>query len=189
MPAKKEVSLLPDAENPNSFGSRLLLWLTSVGRFIIVFTELIVICAFISRFWLDRKNSDLSEIVRQQKAILESTQDFEKEYSLLQQRLKVIKNFYTQRPDYSAKIISLTESTPPDIIFTSINFDLDDKSNITADLSATALNNETINRFINNLVSNPDIRTVDVKNIEKKAKENKYLLNIFLTFKIQNPKT
>jgi Tfp pilus assembly protein PilN len=189
MPAKKEVSLLPDAENPNSLGSRLLLWLTTVGRFIIVFTELIVISAFISRFWLDRKNSDLSETLRQQKAILESTADFEKEYSLLQQRLRVIKNFYSLRPDYSTKITSLTESTPPDILFNSLNFDLDDKSNITANLLATALNNETIQRFINNLASNPDIAVVDVKNIEKKTKENKFSINIFLVFKTKNSQT
>lgn len=189
MPAKKEVSLLPDSENPNSLGSRLLLWLTTIGRFIIVFTELIVICAFISRFWLDRKNSDLSEILRQQKAILESTQDFEKEYSLLQQKLKFIKSFYRGRPDYSAKIVSLTESTPPDIYFNSLTFDLDEKSNVTANLSAVALNPQTIYHFISNLVSNPDIATVDIKNIEKKAKENKYLININLIFKAQSPKT
>jgi len=53
MPAKKEISLLPDEENLDSFSARAFRWLTTVGRYVIVFTELIVICAFLSRFWLD----------------------------------------------------------------------------------------------------------------------------------------
>ena len=80
MPSKKEISLLPAEENLNTFSARFLKWVTSVGRVVIVFVELIVIGAFLSRFWLDRKNSDLSETLRQQKAILASTQEFEKDY-------------------------------------------------------------------------------------------------------------
>jgi methyl coenzyme M reductase subunit C-like uncharacterized protein (methanogenesis marker protein 7) len=77
MPAKKEISLLPDEENLNTLSARVLRYLTTIGRVIIILTELAVISAFLSRFWLDRKNADLSETIRQQKAILESTQEFE----------------------------------------------------------------------------------------------------------------
>jgi len=76
MANKKELSLLPDSSNPNSFSARFIKWVTTIGRWVMTLTELIVISAFISRFWLDRKNSDLSDLIRQKQAILESTQEF-----------------------------------------------------------------------------------------------------------------
>jgi len=184
MPAKKEISLLPDEENPNSAGARILQWVTTVGRFVIVFTELIVISAFISRFWLDRKNSDYSDILRQQKAILESTQAFEKEYSLLQQRLKVIKDFYSKTPQYNSKIISLVESTPEDIIFNSLTVENGTASKgMTANVDLVSYKEESIVDFITNLTANENIDVVDVKSIEKKPKENQYSVKLFLVFK------
>jgi hypothetical protein len=47
MPAKKEISLLPDEENADSLSARIVRWITTVGRYVIVFTELIVIGAFV----------------------------------------------------------------------------------------------------------------------------------------------
>ena len=183
MPLKKEVSFLPDSENLNSFSARFLNWLTTVARFIIVFTELIVICAFISRFWLDRKNSDLSEVIRQRKAIIESTQDFEKDYNLLQQRLKYIKKFYSNQPDYVTSINSLVESTPTDIVFQrlTINQEASGKD-LGASLSLSSEKESSIIDFITNLSINPNIKSVNVESIEKREKESKYSVSITLLF-------
>ncbi|HOZ80982.1 MAG TPA: hypothetical protein PK370_02050 [Candidatus Woesebacteria bacterium] len=181
MPAKKEISLLPAEENANSFQSRFLRWLTSTGRFVIVFTELIVIMAFASRFVLDRKNSDLSEVLRQQKAIIESTADFEKEYQQLQQRLSFIKSFYANQPDYKSKITTLVSSTPPDIVFDSLKIETKDKD-IVADLSVKAFDETGIINFITNLSTNPDIKQVTIKTIEKKSKDNNYTINIGIVY-------
>jgi len=190
MAVKKELSLLPEAENPNSFSARLFYWLTTVGRWVIVLTELIVVSAFISRFWLDRKNSDLSEVLRQQQAILESTQDFEKEFSLFQQKLKTIKNFYSNEPNYDQKIISFVNSTPQDIVFNNLSVKKDNTSgNITANASLTAYNEDSIVSFISNLMLNPDIQNVDVDKIEKKDKENNYSVSVSLVFKNSISKT
>ncbi|MFA5827802.1 MAG: hypothetical protein WC841_00365 [Candidatus Shapirobacteria bacterium] len=184
MPAKKEISLLPDEENPNSPSARFLRWITTIGRFIIVFTELIVISAFLSRFWLDRKNSDYSEVLRQHKAILESTQEFEQEYSLLQQRLKVIKDFYSKTPEYNSKIASLAESTPNGIVFNNLTLENNtDKKSIVANIDLISLREESIIDLITNLTVNENIKTVDVKSIEKKPKENKYSVKLYLVFK------
>lgn len=183
MTAQKGISLLPNEEDVTSLPSRIIRWLTSIGRFVIVFTELIVIGAFISRFWLDRKNSDLSEIIRQQKAILESTQDFEKEYSFLQQRLKFIKDFYKNQPQYTSKVNSLVESTPGDIAFNNLTIKHSESGTILAMISLTAYKEDSIVDFITNLILNPQIQSVDVKTIEKKQKETGYSVNISLNFK------
>lgn len=183
MPDNKQATLLPESENVNSFSARFIHWLTTAGRFVIVFTELIVVLAFISRFWLDRQNSDLSEVLRQQRAILESTQDFEKEYSLLQQRLVAIKNMYGNKPDYTNKVVALSNSTPPDIVFKTLTVSQDPVSkDLTASLALSALSEDSMVNFISNLTLSPDIKTVNVTSIEKKPKESTYTLNILVVF-------
>lgn len=182
-PAKKEISLLPTEDNNNTLIARVLRWLTSVGRVIIIITELIVISAFISRFWLDRKNADLSEVVRQQKAILASTQDFETEYRSLQERLTYIDNFYKSEPKYIDAMNSLVQSMPDAIFFQNISLSSDEKtSQISAKLDLYSYQEDTIVDFITNLKLNPDISSVNVQKIEKKPKDSKYYLNISLTF-------
>lgn len=184
MPSTKEISLLPNEENNNSFLARFLRWVTTVGRVVIILTEFIVIGAFFSRFWLDRKNSDLSEILRQQKAIINSTKDFETDYSSLQERLKYIKNFYKTEPKYVAILNSMIQSLPNGIYFQSFNLARDKKTSV---VSVTAqlfsYQEGSIVDFINNAKLNPDISTIDVQKIEKKTKDSKYYLSVLVTFK------
>jgi hypothetical protein len=184
MATKKEISLLPESENPRSFGARFFKWITTTGRITIILTELIVISVFISRFWLDRKNSDLSEISRQKQAIIESVVPFEKEFTQLQQRLAYIKDFYSNQPKYSKQINSLVTSTPQDLFYDKLSVSKDKKTKLTSiDTSLIAYREESIVSFITNLILNPDIDQVNVNKIEKKEKENKYSISLTLFFK------
>lgn len=182
MPAKKEISLLPDEENIDSLSARVMRWLTTVGRVVIVFTELIVIGAFFSRFWLDRLNSDLSEVVRQQKAIIESTGSFESEYAQLQKRLNLVSTSYKNQPEYQNKIQTLAESTPLDINFNSLTVSQEKSGSVSANIGLYAYQESSIVNFITNLIVNPKIASVNIENIEKKAKENVYNVKLSLVF-------
>jgi hypothetical protein len=184
MAVKKELSLLPESENPRSFSARFFKWITTTGRVTIILTELIVISVFISRFWLDRKNSDLSEVARQKQAILESIVPFETEFVQLQKRLSYIKDFYSNQPEYSSQINSLITSTPEDLFYKNLSVSKDEKSKSTViDTSLIAYKEESIVSFITNLMLNPDIDQVNVNKIEKKEKENEYSVLITLFFK------
>lgn len=183
MASKKELSLLPESENPRSFKAHFFKWVTTTGRVTIVLTELIVISVFISRFWLDRKNSDLSEVARQKQAILESTTPFETEFTQLQSRLSYIKNFYANQPDFSQQINSLISSTPSDLFYNKISISTDKKTNNTViNASLIAYKEESIVSFITNLALNPDIDQLDITKIEKKEKENQYSISLTLYF-------
>ena len=184
MANKKELSLLPDSENPNSFSARALMWLTTVGRWVIVVTELIVIIAFVSRFWLDRKNSDLSEVIRQRQAILASTHGFEEEFNSFQKRLVYVRNFYENQPEYNEKVDILVKSTPNDLTYKNISIKQDEKnSDVTIDASLIAFNEKSIVDFIKNLKLNPKIDSASINKIEKKANENNYSISVSVVFK------
>ncbi len=184
MVTKKELSLLPESENPRSFGARFFKWLTTTGRVVIIITEFVVISVFISRFWLDRKNSDLSEVVRQKQAILESTTPFITEFVGLQKRLSFIKDFYSNQPNYNQQINSLVSSTPSDLFYNKISVFTDEKTKTTViTTSLSAYKEESIVLFITNLMLNPDIDQVNISKIEKKEKENQYSISLTLNFK------
>jgi len=184
MAAKKEISLLPQSENPRSFGARFFKWLTTTGRVTIILTELIVISVFISRFSLDRKNSDLSEISRQKQAILKSVIPFETEFVQLQQRLAYIKDFYSNQPEYNKNIDSLITSTPQDLFYEKIAVSEDEKTKMVAiNTSLIAYREESIVSFVTNLMLNPEIDQVNINKIEKKEKENQYSISLTLFFK------
>jgi hypothetical protein len=67
---KQEINLLPREEFEKKPIGKFLTWALSIGRYIIIFTELIVILAFLSRFKLDRDLSDLNQSIREKQAVI-----------------------------------------------------------------------------------------------------------------------
>lgn len=187
MPGKKDLSLLPEEENVDTLSAKILRYLTTVGRVIIILTELIVISAFISRFWLDRRNSDLSEVVRQQKAILATTTQFEKEYNLLQQRLVFVKELLSQKTDYFGPVNALVKSTPPEIIYEDLNLKRNPKGEVGASLNLYSYREDSLVNFISNLLVNPAIKSISVNKIEKKPRDTRYLVNLTIEFVQSKP--
>ncbi len=68
-------------------GGKFLRWALTWGRRIIVITELVVISAFLSRFWLDTEVANLSDIITKDKAIVETSAQFEQQFRSVSDRL------------------------------------------------------------------------------------------------------
>lgn len=179
---------MPDEMDLNSPSARLLRWITTVGRVVIIATELVVIGAFLSRFYLDRKNADLSEVIRQQRAILDSTKEFEDDFTQLQTKLSTIKKVYAATPAYDEKISDLVTSTPLDIRYESMSIKKSDTNTISADIELIAFQEESIVNFITNLILSPSMDSVNIRTIKKNSKENFYRVTIALVFKKDQPK-
>ena len=78
MPADSiRINLLGQQDLEHTPWGRIVSWATTYGRYIMITTEIMVLLAFISRFSLDRKNTDLTEEVTQKQAILEANTSFE----------------------------------------------------------------------------------------------------------------
>jgi Tfp pilus assembly protein PilN len=181
---KKEISLLPQSENPDSFSSRLINWLTTVGRFIVVFTELIVISAFLSRFYLDRKNSDLSEKIRNNKAILEYSLDFEKDFRLLQQKMQSVSVLDKSNQDLPKLFDQISYLVPPNVVLNRLNVK-ENKNLYTLTIAASCYDQDSLYKFLSRLKTRSGLSRISIEKIEKQPKMN--LLDINLTIDI--PKT
>jgi len=105
MPAETiRINLLGQQDLEHTPWGRIVSWATTYGRYIMITTEIVVLLAFISRFSLDRKNTDLTEEVTQKQAILEANTEFEKSIRSLQERLK------------NARTILIDQSKPIEIV-------------------------------------------------------------------------
>lgn len=182
---KKEISLLTQPPFELTLWGRLVNWLTTVGRFIIVFTELIVLGAFISRFWLDRKNSDLSEAVRQYRAILESSVDFEKEFRFLQARMKKAALFIKGEKELFTPLEVVARQIPDDIILTQFNFS-SEKEKPTASISILVFSERSLANFINYLLTDPEVDSVRIGVIKKEKLVSGTQINLVIVFRSKN---
>ena len=178
MPAKRDISLLPSREFNESVVGRLTNWITTSGRYVVIFTQLIVIAAFLSRFWLDRKNSDLSDEIRQGGAILQSTSSFEKEYRLLQSKLKFATTAIAQNQNLPAKLHLLSENLPRNIFFENLNLSKDKKGQSVIKLQAISNSETDLVDFITNLTLEPTVDLINISNIEKGSRFSGYKFNL-----------
>src|SRR3989304_6667942 len=84
-----QINLLPQEQFAASTSGRILAWALSTFRIIVIITELVVILAFLSRFFLDAQNADLSEQIEQKSGIVAASSDFEKTFRQTQKKLEI----------------------------------------------------------------------------------------------------
>lgn len=115
------VNLLPTDRFEFSKVGRFLQWALSTGRYVVVFTELIVIAAFLSRFYFDRKLDDLRKQRLQKVAVIDSFAEVQKQFQLTQAALAATKSVI-DRQYHPAEILDRLQTlTPVGIEYESVN--------------------------------------------------------------------
>jgi len=143
---KSKIEFLPREDwEKTSFG-RFLKWLLTVGRYIVIFTELVVILAFLSRFKLDRDLTDLYKQIENKQAIIQSYADFETDFRFLQTQLSTIQGLRQDQLQTKQLMEEIAALTPIDVYFSDLSV-TGDKASFTAN----ALSEAGLATFINNL--------------------------------------
>lgn len=119
---KEEINLLPQKGFESTTTGRILAWVLSSFRIIVIVTEIIVMIAFLSRFWLDAQNTDLSEDLKRKQAVLAASLSFEKEFKDNQKRLKVYSDLTSDKLLKVEITSTISKLLPPDIFLTSVSF-------------------------------------------------------------------
>jgi hypothetical protein len=179
--AKKKISLLAKKPIEATAGGRVVQWLTSSGRAILVVTELVVLMAFISRFWLDTKNNDLGEIVRQKRIILESSQPFEKDFLALQSRISSAGNFINEYEELGLYLKIITDNLPRDVVIE--QFSLSKATDIPkGSLAVNIMSEESLALFLNRLSKDERIIKIRIGKIERSKLAEGTKISIGLDF-------
>jgi len=171
MSAKKLINLLPQEEFETSLVGRVLRWATGTFRIIVILTELVVMGAFLSRFWLDAKNSDLNELIEVKSAQISSQSDFEKEFRNLQKRVEVFKKMSADKK-FSEILAAITSKLPPEVSFSSLSL-----RESAAQIKGVAKSELAITQFMANLEADQFFKEVSLEQISQS--ENNPALTVF----------
>lgn len=182
MPAKKQViNLLPQEEFEKSPWGRTLRWATTTFRTIVIITELIVILAFLSRFWLDAKNADLNDILQQNEAVISAYQDFENEFNAVQKGIKIFSDLNAET-SLNSLVTKAVNLLPDDVKLVSIA-----QVGSSIQVKGASASERSIVQYITNLASEPDFKEIKVTNAAASA-ENQAVIVFTLEISLSSQK-
>lgn len=143
---------------------KTLKWALSVGRYLVIFTELVVIVSFATRFVLDRQVTDLNSSIEQKRNVVLSYGDLEDNFRMAQAK---IENYtqVEQQANLADAFPSLSKIIPNDVVL--------DELTITQErvlLSGSTLSQDALNTLINNVQISSDYHNVVLEKVETQGK-------------------
>lgn len=145
---------------------RLLRWLLSSGRYIVVFVELVVIAAFIMRYKLDGELVDLQGQISEQAKFIQSLSAEEQTIKQTQFRLSTIKQIHKDNADFASILFKISALTPTRITLSNISFN---RASPTApfniSISGQTPSNVELSVFIKSLQNDPLFSGITLTNI------------------------
>jgi len=164
MPADSvRINLLGQQDLEHTPWGRIVSWATTYGRYIMITTEIVVLLAFVSRFSLDRKNTDLTEEVTQKRAILEANASFEQAIRSLQANLATSQKLLTNQAKPVDLISSIETLLPPDVYLSSLTV-INNRLTIEANAGSTA----GFAQFLSNFQAVKQLKDLSLNGISRK---------------------
>lgn len=164
MPNQKRLSLtvnlLPKDPFLDSAPGRVLQWMMSAGRYIVIFTELAVIISFAARFSLDRQITDLNEKMYSAMTVIEGYQQEEQQFRLVQAKTKHITDLGAKAP-YLVVFEELRRVIPDGV--TLENMSLTSEAVVA---KGKATNSSVFTTFVNNLQLSTTLQNVRINRLE-----------------------
>jgi len=154
---KKEaiINLVPKEDFSATTAGRVLAWILSTFRIIVIVTEILVMLAFISRFWLDAQNTDLTELIKQKQAVLVASTSFENQFKDTQARLQIFSDYAVGEGKIPNIINVVSSRLPSDVVLDSISIS---KEGMT--ISGLSTNETSIQQLIVNLYEEETIEEI-----------------------------
>lgn len=159
-----------ESEFERTYIGKILLWVTSTGKKVIIMVNFLLICAFLSRFYFDRVLSDLNESIKIKQEIIKGNVQFEEEFRTLQKHLAQIGNLSANQEKSLAILKELFSAFSSGIRPSYLRFNPEDLS-----FSAKFFSYQQLRTFIQDLRNSKNIKTVVLKNVTKENIKNSQL--------------
>jgi len=116
-PHQLSINLLPQDPFYETPLGRVMAWASTVGRYLVIFTEVVVIFSFASRFKLDRDLTDLNAAILQKSFIVDSYGPLESDVRVVQKKLDFLSQ---QKTAYNALDILdlISNNIPQNVAYT-----------------------------------------------------------------------
>lgn len=142
-------------------------WVLTIGRLIVIVTEIVALSAFLYRFSLDRRIIDLHDQIKHKQTIVAYSKNNEERFRDLQDRLALASNLSSQGTKIATILPDIVNLTPSGVKFRSFSVQAD---RIT--INGNSRSPQTIDAFVNSLKSYSHIKSVSLDSIETKSSNN-----------------
>lgn len=163
-PVQININLLPKDPFYSTVIGKVLRWALSAGRYIVIFTELVVIFSFVARFTLDRQVTDLNQAIAQKKVIIESYGSLEQEVRSVQDKIVQYRQF-EQETSSVETFANLTQVMPANINLKELTI-----NPTYVVISGETNSQQAFNLLINNLQISDKFHNIDVNSVESDDK-------------------
>lgn len=147
-----------------SFFDEFIRWTFSVGRVIIILTELISLSAFLYRFSLDRELIDLHDSIKNKQIIVANLKNNEEKFRNLQERLALVSTLDETKNKNLRTIEDLVTFAGSGVLVQNVIV-----SETSVKMTVTGQSVEILSSFINALKSYKQIRAISIDKIENKT--------------------
>lgn len=179
-----KINLLPQEEFAQSTMGRIFKWLLTSFRLIVIATEMVVMTAFLSRFWLDAQISDLTDSINQKKAVIASYTQIEKDFRSAQKDLSIFSALAYDKSKYLPLLQTLTTQLPGDVQITFLSIDKDQMQ-----IRATTSSEANAVVFITNLKTTNLFDKIALIQVTTDQNTNLISFQILGNFKAQTQQT
>ena len=138
-------------------------WALTVGRLIVILTEIVALFAFVYRFSLDEKLIDLHSAIKQKQILISLLKQDENKYRNLQDRIVLASSLLEKNAKTNKIVLDIVGLTPQGVRIENLTFNKD-KLTINANINSVS----SLTDFINVLKDYPDIKAVSIDTIENK---------------------
>jgi len=145
------------------FFDKFMDWILTIGRLIVILTEVVAIIAFVYRFSLDDQIVRLHDAIKQKQIMISVLRNDENKYRNLQDRLALASDFSTKGSKVKQTITDIVKLIPSEVKISNLILNKDRLTMGVDIVSVSSLAN-----FTNSLNSYPGIKTLSIDNIENK---------------------
>ena len=158
---KNQINLIPEEELQKTTSGKVLLWILTTFRTIVIVTELIVMSAFLSRFWLDAQNAELTDKIEEDKSVILDFSKLESDFKSTQKKLGYFRKLSDEGKAADSFLKASTVSIPDDLFLSSLAF-----SKSTVEILGSSPSEKSVQQFIVNLNSTKlftDVNLIDMR--------------------------
>lgn len=175
------INLLRTREEP--LLDKFLKWALSVGRTIVILTEVVALSAFLYRFSLDRKIVDLNDEIQQKQQQVSAFKEFEDDFRNLQVRLAAAKELDVSAATTTNLLNQVITLATGRIRFASLTVS-EEVIRIEGETSSTA----QLNYFIKQLRENSKIKRISLDKLDNRTSRSTIEFGISAYLTAENAK-
>ena len=158
------IDLLRPQSEPQKIPVRLLHWVLSAGRYLIVIVEILVLSAFVSRFKLDNDIVETKDEIASKAPFVESLKPDEILIKKLKFQLASIRDIRSKQKDFGDSLNKIAAQTPSGVILSNVTFN-GTSGTLNLKITGVAQNNDQLATLIYGLRSDPTFQGVNLASI------------------------